>query len=226
MSTVSNPWLRVTSRNGSYVLDEDQKHVQAHNHRVRAKSHLQIIESSIPEPFIGNALSARVILLGLNPGHSPADAHDYARPEFRDAMFNNLRQIPQPYPFYPLNPAFAGTGTGLWWRPRLERLLLDTELPVEEFSERIMVIEWFPYHSKNFVPPKEPMPSQKFSFWLAKKMMMEQRLVIRMRSKTLWERADPQFGWIPALSNPQCGYISPGNAKSAYQKIVKAMTGQ
>jgi hypothetical protein len=165
-----------------------------------------------------------VILLNLNPGHSDADAHDYQRPIFRQALLNNLRQVPQPYPFYPLNPSFIDTGAGQWWSRRLRTLQNDAGIAVEEFTRRLMVIEWFPYHSRSFSRPRKLFPSQAFSFQLAKAMLQEGRLVITMRSKKLWQEVDPRFGNIDALSNPRCGYVSRKNAATCYQAILDRIT--
>ena len=44
-----------------------------------------------------------------------------------------------------------------------------------------MVIEWFPYHSMNFVRPRKLFPSQIFSFHLANSMLEEGRLVATRR---------------------------------------------
>ena len=159
-------------------------------------------------------------MLNLNPGHSEADARDYRRAAFRDAMLNNLRQTSQLYPFYPLNPLFADTGAGRWWTPRLSKLKDDARLPPEEFARRIMVIEWFPYHSRRFVRPIQTLPSQSYSFHLAKTLLEAGRLVIRMRSRKLWQQADARLGEVYALSNPRCGHISPRNAPS-YNAILE-----
>jgi hypothetical protein len=52
------------------------------------------------------------------------------------------------YPFYPLNPEFANKPTALWWRPRLQALQYATSLDDRALSERLIAIEWFPYHSR------------------------------------------------------------------------------
>jgi hypothetical protein len=218
MQAIANPWAQLAEQNPHRILACDQNQISQHNEAVTPD--YRIIEQSIPEPYIGNPTTARVILLGLNPGHSDADAQDYARADFRAALFNNLRHTPQAYPFYPLNPAFANTGTGKWWTRRLRRLASDTGLEPAVMSERFMVIEWFPYHSRKFRRPRQPLLSQAYSFQLASQLMAQGRLVVLMRSQRLWSAADPEFDNLPALTNPQCAHVTPRNASTCYNAMV------
>ncbi len=43
----------------------------------------------LPEPFIGDPESAKVVLLNLNPGYDSTVAGDHRRPEIKDAIFRN-----------------------------------------------------------------------------------------------------------------------------------------
>lgn len=222
MHTIANPWAQLSDEGPHRILACDQDHVTQYNNA--AAPDYRIIEQSIPEPYIGNPKTARVVLLGLNPGHSDADARDYARAEFRAALFNNLRQTPQAYPFYPLNPAFANTGTGKWWTQRLRQLAADSGLEPAVMSERLMVIEWFPYHSRKFRRPRQLLASQSYSFQLASQLKAQGRLVVRMRSRRLWSVAGQEFENVPALNNPQCAHITPRNGSSCYQDIIERLT--
>jgi hypothetical protein len=88
-----------------------------------------------------------------------------------------------------------------------------------------MVIEWSPYHSVTFEAPKDKFESQEYSFQLARDMLAK-KLVVRMRSKSLWTNVDLRFG-EPSLLNPQCGYITPGNTEGdLFARIVKALRGR
>jgi hypothetical protein len=89
-----------------------------------------------------------------------------------------------------------------------------------------MVIEWFPYHSVKFKVAKDKYESQEYSFQLAMEMLSK-KLVVRMRSKSLWASVDERFGEQPSLLNPQCGYITPGNTEGdLFGRIVKALRGK
>lgn len=222
-----NPWreLGLDTSVAPYVLKNDCEYIKCHNESARPEH--KIMVNSIPEPFIGNPETAKLVLLNLNPGHGETDDKDHLRPEIKKAMFYNLHHFgSQEYPFYPLNPAFDGTGVANWWRPRLRKLQREAGLDTPMLAKRLLVIEWFPYHSKNSGLRKErKCESQNYSFQLAKQMLEERGVqVVGMRSKKFWVEADPIFGQIPFLKNPRCGYVGRGNMElGVFDRIVKAL---
>jgi len=221
---MENPWLSLRGTGSPYVFDKDRAKIDKYNHCVRNPG-AKVILDVIPEPFIGNPDSAQVVLRGLNPGYSASDPAWHAREDFRTALFLNLGHKLQDYPFYPLNPAFAESGAGSWWRKRTRQLREASGLDDQTFAERFMVIEWFPYHSVTFEVPKDKFESKEYSFQLARDMLAK-KLVVRMRSKSLWTNVDPRFG-ESSLLNPQCGYITPGNTEGGlFGRIVEALRGK
>jgi hypothetical protein len=220
---MENPWTALP-RESPFLLDTDRKCVEQHNQSATGKT--QFIIESIPEPFIGNPKLAKVVFLGKNPGHSAEDKKSHDDQDFRTAMYNNLHHSDQSYPFYPLNPKFAWTGAGRWWSSRTRELRAACGLPPGAFSERIMVIEWFPYHSTAFKVPKQKSGSQEYSFLLAKEMLDKGVLVVGLRARKLWTSVDYRFGEIAYLRNPLCGHISPGNTEAGlFGQIVRAIQG-
>jgi len=183
----------------------------------------KIIVESIPEPFIGNPQTAKVVLLSLNPGHSEDDAKAHSDGDFRKAMLHNLRHEQQECPFYGLKPKFAWTACGRWWRAHTLKLY-ETGLSWEAISQGMLVIEWFPYHSKTSGLPIKPVcPSQEYSFQLAREML-ESKIVVGMRSKKQWTNVVPEVEGVPFLKNPQNPHISAGNmGTELFQKIVEAL---
>lgn len=127
LDLAGNPWLELSDSGHAFVLPIDS--VQLLRNENGGKS-TEIITTSIPEPFIGNPKSARLVLLGLNPGHDPSDESFHKNPDFRSAMFKNLRHEIQQFPFYPLNPApiFRTSGAGGWWHKRTQELREATGL--------------------------------------------------------------------------------------------------
>jgi hypothetical protein len=125
--------------------------------------------------------------------------------------------------FYPLNPDFRQTPCGLWWRKCLKKLL--GELSSETLAKKMLVVEWFPYHSKNGKAlPKKTLPSQLYSFQLAKEMIERKKLIVGMRAKERWQVVDSRFSEVPFLKNPQCCSISRGNtAGDLFDQIVEAL---
>jgi hypothetical protein len=187
----------------------DRGSLDQYNHAIRSDGKKVIIES-IPEPFIGNPQSAKVVLLSLNPGHSEGDAKAYSDGDFRKAMMHNLRHEAQECPFFGLNPKFAWTACGIWWRGHTRRLN-EAGLSWEAISKGLLVIEWFPYHSTRSALPIKPVcPSQDYSFYLAEEMLGS-KIVVGMRSKKHWLNVVPAMQNVPFLKNPQNPHISPAN---------------
>jgi hypothetical protein len=217
---MQNPWSGLPSRS-PYVLDIDRASIDKYN--AGHKDGKKVIVDSIPEPFIGNPPSAKVVLLNLNPGHSCCDAKAHSDAAFREAMMRNLRHDAQECPFYALNPRFSWTACGIWWRTRTRRLH-DAGLSWECISEGLLVIEWFPYHSeKSGLSIKPVCPSQEYSFQLAKEML-GCKIVVGMRSKKNWLNAVPAMQNIPFLKNPQNPHISPDNTEAGlFDRIVEAL---
>jgi hypothetical protein len=221
---MDNPWLTLDPLGSSYILGVDRAEIEGHNERMRDSTR-RVIVKSIPEPFIGSPESARVVLLGLNPGHSEDDQETYrGNTEFRNTMFRNLRHESQPYPFYPLNPTFRRTGAGRWWYARTRQLREESGIGDQAVSDKLMVIEWFPYHSRSFTLRWERCGSQAYSFQLAKEMLEKGRLVVLMRARKLWTEVDSRFGDVQSLKNPQCGFISRGNTGGWFNQILEALT--
>jgi hypothetical protein len=216
---MSNPWKDITGPRGSYVLDMDRPHVRSD---ISDSHKIKVVEGSIPEPFIGDPFTARVVFLGLNPGHSDEDQKHYQINRFRDALFANLRHDrEQEYPFYPLNPAFKDTPVAHWWRNRTEALIVASKLDIRSISQRIMVVEWYPYHSLKFRASQHRCKSQEYSYELVRRLRDDGRFIVGMRGKRLWST---KIDAIPYLDNPQCSFITPGNAKDGlFERILAAL---
>lgn len=215
----TNPW-RLLSPTPPYVLEMDVPFVERHN--ASAASAHKIMANSVPEPFIGNPDTAQLVLLSLNPGHCERDAVDHARPAIKESLFRNLKHEPQEYPFYPLDPAFDGTGVANWWRKRLRRLQEAADLTTRELATKLMVIEWFPYHSEKCSLRGATCSSQNYSFELAREMHRRGAVVVGMRSRKLWQEVDPMFQELPFLRNPQNTSVSPGNMASDVFTLIAA----
>jgi hypothetical protein len=217
-----NPWLKLTSES-QYILEVDKKEVLAFAGRQKENAKLEL--NSIPEPFIGNPETARVVLLLLNPGHKKEDSEAHKKLDFKKALFQNLRGQAQPYPFYPLNPAFSCTPSAKWWTPRTRELKEASNLSMEVLSERLFAIEWFPYHSiSSGLPTSLVCESQKYTVELVKKMIAKNVLIVRMRSVNHWSKVDERLRKVPALRNPRCSYISRRNAGAElFEMIVSAL---
>ena len=223
---MDNPWMELLPSEGSYVLDMDRKAIDRYNDSLH-NPEARVMLASIPEPFIGNPASARVVLLGLNPGHSLENEKEHRGAELQKAMFHNLHHEPQEYPFYPLNPAFKATGVAEWWRPILRKLHEEPGLDARTIARGLLVIEWFPYHSKkSALPAKLVCESQRYCFQLARDMLEKHGAVgVGMRSMDHWVSADRWFGKVPFLKNRQRPWISRDNMDGGlFDRIVQALS--
>jgi hypothetical protein len=215
---MTNPWTKLESGRNGYVLDEELGAVEDFNLHV-GSSTAKILFDALPEPYIGNPDSAKVVLLGLNPGYSASDPYWHAKEDFRRALLLNLKHELKEYPFYPLNPAFRESGTGQWWRQHTAQLKDASGLDEPTFAERIMVIEWFPYHSVSFKVSRVRFPSQRYSFDLAGEMLRRNRLLVGMRSKQLWTEVDTKLGDIPYPTRLELIVIGRAMKKETIEKL-------
>jgi hypothetical protein len=224
---MDNPWLKLSLDEPEYVLDMDKGCIRNHNRLANNETRFE--PKSIPEPFIGNPTTARVVFLGKNPGHREGAEEEYKQNrELVEAMFLNLRHGLLDFPFYPLKPNFAETGAGKWWALRTRELQRAMGGNLKKLAERIMVIEWFPYHSIRFAAPKEECASRAYSYELLRKMLDRGALVIGMRARKLWtgRRIDDRLASVQFLRNPQCSYLSPGNTEpGVFDQIVARIQG-
>lgn len=219
---MENPWANLAGSRNGYVLDEDLDAIEQFN-RLAQNSNTKIVLDALPEPYIGNPDTAKVVFLGLNPGYSVTDPAWHTREDFRRAVLLNLSHELTDYPFYPLNPAFRESGTGVWWSERTRRLRDECGLDDQKVAEKMMVIEWFPYHSVSFKMLQGVLDSQRYSFQLAREMLGN-KLVVRMRSRSLWTKVDPKLGAARSLRNPQCGHVTRGNTDGGlFDEIVAAL---
>jgi hypothetical protein len=192
----------------------------------------RVILDSIPEPFIGDPASARVALLGLNPGHSKKDRKAHNDPCFRKAMFHNLRHEEQDYRFYPLNPAFAWTGAGKWWLSRTRELREAVGGEPSTFAKRLLVIEWFPYHTVTAPDRAKRIcgmagricESQTYTFQLAKALLDRNLPIVMMRAKDDWVKVDHRFEEAPSLNSRQNAYLTRKNMNpDVFERVVSAL---
>jgi hypothetical protein len=219
---MENPWLDLPDQN-PYVLELDKPSIARYSSRFVGDG--SINTESIPEPFIGNPGTATVLLLNLNPGDSPDDVKIHQHPAFRKAMFTNLRHAEQEYPFYALDPELDWSPCAVWWNKALGNLLREKGLDRTTISQRLCVIEWFPYHSRRgrHLPLTQVCPSQSYSFDLAQQSLGG-KLIILMRSLRRWANVDPRFAQIPHLNNPMCSVISRNNTpEGVYDQVVEAL---
>lgn len=189
-----------------YVLPEDFAAIAHH----RNCSNLRL--DTLPDQFVGGLDTAEVVFLALNPGFDERDITvNLQLPEFLEANRNN-RNDPYGSPFYYFGGGLEQTGGYLWWTRILKQLLL-AGVTETTLRQKIMLIEYFPYHSKSY-KDLPIVPSQKFAFDLVNEAMTREKIIIIMRSKDLWFEAVPKLKNYSAkmiIKNPRNPTVSSKN---------------
>ena len=216
---MENPWVDLPTSE-PYVLQSDRNWVS------RQAGNAAFTFATIPEPFLGDARNATVVLLNLNPGDDPSDLVAHSSPQFREVVIRNLRHEAMEYPFYGIDPRFAWTGCVKWWTRILRELFNVARLDRKVVAQKLAVIEWFPYHAKKSkrVPRSPECASQQYSFELARTALGDKKLVVGMRARPRWSAVDSSYAAIPYLKNWQNPTLSRGNmTTSLWDSIVDAL---
>lgn len=215
-----NPWLTTPSV-PPFVLAQDAELVNRFNRTAPLRTRLRL--DLLPEPFQGG-VAAPVVLLGLNPGVSSDDPAIHARPDFARILRSTLAHEPIPFPFYLLNPDVSGPGRE-WWDRKLASVL--KVVPRQILSERLLSIEYAPYHSEKFGHPRMVLPSQRYGFYLVREAMSRNAVIILMRGRRLWYNAVPElerYSGHYTLQSVQNVTISPRNCPQGFEPLLAALS--
>jgi hypothetical protein len=222
---MQNPWKELPLE-PPYVLRADLQAITTLDSLREPNRRINGEVGSIPEHFIGNPQSAKVVLLNGNPGHDARDRDAHRNQDFGKALRLNLLHGKLDYPFFPLNPTFSSTPCANWWYRHLRELFDVAGLAQFDVAQRLCVIEWFPHHSLNGknLPQNCLVESQKYSFEIAAHVLKGDKLIVGMRGRPRWTNVDPHFGNIPYLKNPQNPAVSRKNAgESLFWQVVNAL---
>jgi len=219
-----NPWR--LPRQNPFVLDADAPRILRYNETVSDQFTLRM--DVPPEPFHGNVVDAQVVILMLNPGFHDEDllyAHD---PIYCEQLAQSLLMHPskEAYPFTPLDPRWAQTPTGLWWRKILSRFV--DAVGDKQVAQRLAVLEWYPYHSKSFRYKPQILrvsDATKFNQELAAACIQSDKIVICMRGHDLWTLGGGFDAYeLPRPANARCASLTPGNLGTPlFDKIMQRM---
>lgn len=212
-TTPNNSWRNLKPL---YVLPEDFAVLAGH----RNYSNLRL--DTLPDQFIGGLDKAEVIFLLLNPGFDEKDISvNLSLPHFIEA---NRRNLTDPYssPFYYFGGDLEETGGYIWWRRILNPLIKEgvTELMLRD---KIMAIEFFPYHSKEWKDLPQ-VPSQQIAFDLVGEAIKRNKTIVITRKERMWYDAVPELENYPNkmfVKNRRRPFISPNNLGEANYNMVK-----
>lgn len=177
-----------------------------------------------PVPYLGNPRSAEVYLLTLNPGF---EEHRY-REEVDNQAFvtEHLKSytFESTPPFHVLDPRFSRTGGYIYYHSRMREVI--QLVGWQTVAEKIMCLEFFPYHSQTYRHLPCVLPSQEYTFDLVRQAIVQKKMIIFQRSKKFWLQAIPELADYPTfeLNSYRAPYLSRKNlGETAFEEMLHLM---
>lgn len=217
---MENPWTRLPQK-APFVLPEDLPVIQRNN-RPNLPSHVRT--EVLPVPYLGRLETAKVVLLNLNPGFVDEDIEISRRNALYVEQNRRTLSFDSEPAFFCLANKFSATPGYQWWNTRLKELIQEVGRP--NVLGKVMCIQYFPYHSKEFRQYSELLPSQVFSFYLVEQAMNQGKVIVIMRRKQEWVRNVAALAGYPyiELSSPRSTSISRRKVKGlGFDTIVEAL---
>lgn len=177
---MDNPWTALPAK-PPYVLPSDANIING-----RPDIRLDLL----PMPYMGHPDRAALYVLTLNPGVSQGDEALLQNPYFVDQNRRSLT-FESTYPFCQFDPALAGTPGHVYWAQCLGQL--GVALGEDFLRERVMCVEYFPYHSWRFHRFPQRLPSQSFSFDLVRQAVAQRKPIVLLRGRKLWLSSVPEL---------------------------------
>lgn len=142
-----NPWGALP-KDPPYVLSMDRAAVEAWN----AKASAQTIHTDLlPDPPLGDPLTAAVLVLALNPSFDDGTVEEHQDPWMREQMRTAMAE---PRDLFWLRDDLATTTGGRWWRNKLAPLTEATSLAA--VRRHVAAAHLHQYHSKSASPLLKP----------------------------------------------------------------------
>jgi len=214
-----NPWKELPNHR-PFILPKDKDLLYSFKYNERNRPRFKIL----PQPFLGRPTTAEIFLLNLNPGFKGYDITtqnedlDYVEQKRKSMEFKSR------FPFFIIDPKFPGKPGYDWWHNKKLKELIGL-YGVSSVGEKIMCIQYFPYHSPIY-KHQPHIPSQEFSFYLVKQAINLKKIIVVMRRKEHWFESIPELENYPVivLRNPRNPTISHGNmAPESFRKIQSVM---
>jgi hypothetical protein len=204
----TNPWRRL-SFESPYVLPEDEKGAEPFQ--------LQLM----PCPWSGPVLTARVLLLLLNPGYEAgSDEEDMNKPEHVALCREQLSGL-APFPW--LGSSWSAHGGARYWWPLLRRLRQD--VGDEALAESFATVQLVGYASRTWVDPTGLIVSQSFTSDVVRHALGRGSLLVVARGWADWVAlvGEPlRAADVIQLRSRRRPYLTPGNMGDDGYARVKA----
>jgi hypothetical protein len=213
---MENPWASLGFK---YIHPDDEYLYRQHN--AKAKKAHQIERGLPPLPYVGDPRTARAILLAKNANYDEQDEEEaIARPALFTENEKSLT-FESAYPFFYLDPQFAGTTGYTWWAQVLGPLVATTLQAAppgtsgQDILARIACLQSHPYRSRESIDLKEPFPTQAWTCHLAREAAARPGVVfVMMGNASRWLLDVPALGRgakVVRLNNVRKPYVTPGN---------------
>ena len=161
-----------------------------------------------PQHFVGNIQTAKIIILGANPGFDDDFKLLYENNKiYQKNIKNNLQLKDGEFKFHAFD--LDQKNKLGYWGKKLKFWLSDSKvqkIPEESiswFTKNLALAEFFPYHSAkydtdldSFFDKNDYLPSQKFLFELLRNRIIDDEdpvTIILMRSFNKWYKAIPEL---------------------------------
>jgi hypothetical protein len=130
------------------------------------------------------------------------------------------------FPIFSLDSRWPAQAGYEYWTSRLRHLI--KKVGIEHVARRLMIVQYFPYQSRDYPPLREPLPSQEYTFDLVRRACEQGKLVVVLRAEGPWLQAVPELaerGYIMAHS-PRSGHVSPGNlGEDGFRQVLERIAG-
>src|SRR5262249_27420563 len=98
----------------------------------------------------------------------------------------------------------------------------------EAVARGVLCVEYFPYHSENFASRKlaDPLPSQAYSFWLVRRAMDLDAVILIGRGARLWFEQVPRLQHYHRkwrLNSTGNTIVSMNNCPDGYKQAVEVL---
>lgn len=220
LSELVNPWLEVTKqKNPPYLAKCDRE--------IKLADFYNLHVELLPQPYLGDVLSARVICLLLNPGCSGSEDNiELNCCRLQKALRDNL-SLSAPRLVY-LDDEFDWTSGGKWMRQKILDPLSKHGVTRNDLNRNFAIVEYFPYHSRTFdVRLGAPLESQRYGFELVRRAIRDNAIILLMRGKELWREAVPElqeFGNCIIPHSTRNVILSERNlGKEQFAKVVEVL---
>jgi|GEM_PF-1287158 len=190
---ISNPWATLP-KNPPYLAPCDQD--------MKLRDFYDLRLELLPQPYMGNLETAKVIILLLNPGYTTSESGvELQSGNLQRTLRENLD--PAKSKLFFIDDNFDWTAGGRWWKSKIGALL-DAGVSKDDIYRNLAVVEYFPYHSAEFNLKLDiTLPSQEYGFEAVRNAVKRGATILLMRGDKRWFKAVPELKEYPNVIKPK-----------------------